>query len=114
MQPNWLDYNHLYEFGRSLHQQEYQILKKGYGNGLSKKQVANVFLNQSVLIKARLSPLNVIDEYHGILNGSVKGNFYRDCAFIPDPSESNVEGKNLLILDDCFLGKQNKDLAYRK
>ena len=36
LQPNWLDYNHLYVFGRSLHQQEYQILKKGYENGLSK------------------------------------------------------------------------------
>ena len=23
LQPDWLDYNHLYVFGRSLHQQEY-------------------------------------------------------------------------------------------
>ena len=27
---------------------------------------------------------------------------------IPDPADLNVEEKNLLILDDCFLGKQNK------
>ena len=45
LQPNWLDYNHLYVFGRTLHQQEYQILKKGYENGLCRKQVTNVFLN---------------------------------------------------------------------
>ena len=31
LQPKWLDYNHLYVFGKSLHQKEYQILKKGYG-----------------------------------------------------------------------------------
>ena len=30
LQPNWLDYNHLYVFGRSLHQMEYKILRKGF------------------------------------------------------------------------------------
>ena len=29
LQPDWVDYNHLYVFGRSLHQQEYKILRKG-------------------------------------------------------------------------------------
>ena len=28
LQPGWLDYNHLYVFGKSLHQPEYKILKK--------------------------------------------------------------------------------------
>ena len=28
LQPEWLDYNHLYVFGKSLHQPEYKILKK--------------------------------------------------------------------------------------
>ena len=27
LQPGWLDYNHLYVFGKSLHQQEYKILR---------------------------------------------------------------------------------------
>ena len=31
---------------------------------------------------------------------------------IPDPSELDVVEKNLLILDDCFLGPQNKAEAY--
>ena len=26
LQPGWLDYNHLYVFGKSLHQQEYKVL----------------------------------------------------------------------------------------
>ena len=38
LQPDWLDYNNLYVFGRRLHQQEYRILRKGYEDGLSKKQ----------------------------------------------------------------------------
>ena len=40
LQPHWLDYSHLYVFGKSLHQQEYQLLKRGYEAGLSKSQVA--------------------------------------------------------------------------
>ena len=51
LQSEWLDYNHLYVFGCSLHQQEYQILRKGYEDGFSKKQVANIFLHKNVLAK---------------------------------------------------------------
>ena len=56
LQPDWLDYNHLYVFGKSLHQREYQILKKGYEDGLSKKQIANRFLHQDALTKVNVSP----------------------------------------------------------
>ena len=31
---------------------------------------------------------------------------------IPDPTTLDPTRKNLLLLDDCFLGKQNKDEAY--
>ena len=112
LQPQWLDYNHLYVFGKSLHQQEYQILKKGYEDGLSKRQVANIFLNQEVLTKIQLSPLEAIEEYSGARTGTVKADFYSNCATIPDPSELNADEKNLLILDDCFLGPQSKAEAY--
>ena len=30
LQQSWLDYNHLYVFGNTLHQQEYRIMKKGF------------------------------------------------------------------------------------
>ena len=33
LQPGWLDYNHLYVFGKSLHQQEYKVLRKGLESG---------------------------------------------------------------------------------
>ena len=42
LQPQRMDYNHLYVFGR-LHQQEYQILRKGFENGLCKKHVGTYF-----------------------------------------------------------------------
>ena len=112
LQPSWLDYNHLYVFGNTLHQKEYQILKKGLEVGLSKQQITNIFLNQNALEKSKLSPTEVIEQYSGVAKGTIKGDFYSDCTLIPDPTDLSIEEKNLLILDDCFLGPQNKAEAY--
>ena len=112
LQPDWLDYDHLYVFGKTLHQQEYRILKKGFESGLSKKQIVNIFTNQSEFDKVKLAALEVIDQYTGVKKGNIKAEFFENCASIPDPTELNVEDKNLLILDDCFLGPQNKAEAY--
>ena len=62
-----------------------------------------------------MSPLQVIDEYtkvNGIKTSGIKSNFYSDCAMIPDPADLDTNEKNLLVLDDCFLGRQNKVEAY--
>ena len=80
--------------------------------GLCKSQVANIFHSQEVLVKVQLSPLEAIEEYTGLKRGSIIANFYGDCAMISDPSELDVVEKNLFILDDCFLGSQNKAEAY--
>ena len=37
---------------------------------------------------------------------------YDDFQNIPDPSALDPTQNNLLVLDDCFLGKQNKAEAY--
>ena len=105
LQPDWLDYNHLYVFGKSLHQQEYKVLRKGLG--LSKQQISNVFNSQVAL--GYISPLIVIEKYSGARNGKKRADSYDDCQNIPDPSAMQ---KNLWLLDDCFLGMQNKAEAY--
>ena len=113
LQPNWLDYNHLYVFGNTLHQQEYQIMKKGFDFGLSKQQIENVFRNQKKIDKLQASPLEINEDYNGEKKGTIiKADFFSDCTLIPDPAELNPDHKNLLILDDCFLGPQNKAEAY--
>ena len=108
LQPGWLDYNHLYIFGKSLHQQEYKILRKGFEGGLSKQQMSNAFNSQEML----QSPLIAIEKYSGVRNGVIRAEFYNDCQNIPDPSALDPMQKNLLLLDDCFLGKQNIAEAY--
>ena len=111
LKPGWLDYDHLFVFGRSLHQKEYLILKKGFQSGLSKEQVSNLFHNQAEIN----SPSELIDEYisaGGDKKGGIEAKFYSDCKNIPDPSTLNENDKNLMIFDDCLLEKQNKAQSY--
>ena len=112
LQPNWLDYNHLYAFGNTLHQLEYQIIKKAFDLGLSKHQISNIFRNQNLLQNLKTSPLEIIEQYDGHRKSEIKADFFNDCTMIPDPSVLNIDEKNRLILDDCFLGPQNKVEAY--
>ena len=67
-------------------------------------QISNVFSHQI--------PPEEIDQYSGVRSGTIKADFYDDCNAIPDPSDLDTSQKNLLLLDDCFLGKQNKAEAY--
>ena len=108
----WLDYENLIVFGKSLHQNEYQIIKNGFEHGLNKEQIANVFQNQEALLDIGVSPFQAIERYTGPKDNTITASFYGDCDLIPDPSELNPDAKNLLVLDDCFLGKQNKAEAY--
>ena len=112
LQPEWLDYNHLYVFAKTLHQTEYQIIRKGFEIGLSKQQIANIFRNQDAFQKVELTPVEVIDQYTGDRKGGIKAEFYADCNMVPDPAELNSDEKNFLLLDDCFLGSQNKIEAF--
>jgi hypothetical protein len=105
---DWLDYDHLYIFSKSLHQPEYQVLINGLKNNIPKKDIAD-------LIKKKLT-----DEYYikkigqGIKNktNKITVEYYNDSSSIPDPTELNKNHKNLIIFDDIMLEKQNKCEAY--
>ena len=107
LRDNWLDYNNLLVFGNSLHQDEYQVMKKGFEMKLSKQQILNLFKNQK-----HITPMDALLNYRGPALGNVTAQFYENCEEIPDPKSLDNKKKNLLILDDCFLGKQSKAGVY--
>ena len=111
LKHNWLDYNNLLVFGNSLHQKEYQIIKAGYESMLSKMQIYNIFQNQDMLGNA-VSPIEAIERYDGVKDGGISAEFFENCELIPDPKSLDPKLKNLLILDDCYLGKQSKAKAF--
>ena len=93
LQPGWLDYNHLCVFGKSLHQQEYKVLRKGLKAGLSKQQISNAFNSREAL--GDMSPLIAIEKYSGARNGKIRADVYDDCQNIPDPSAFISRFKNI-------------------
>lgn len=112
LKHGWLDYNNLLIFGNSLHQIEYQIIKSGYEKNFTKEQVSNIFRKQEELQRTGLTPIQAIEEYNGNKEGDITTQFFDDHEMIPDPNTLDPNSKNLLILDDCFLGKQSKAEAF--
>ena len=107
LRDGWLDYNNLLVFGNSLHQEEYRIIKKGFEIGLGKKQVSNLFKNQEFV-----APFTALENYQGETPKEITAEFYEDCDAIPDPKTLDSNKKNLIILDDCYLGRQSKAGSY--
>jgi len=103
----FLDYNHLYLFGKSLHQPEYQLLV----NALKNKIPRNVIKD---MIKNNLTDNKTIKKIGTGLesNNNLIVESYTDSNNIPDPNELNKIHKNLIVFDDVMLEKQNKCEAY--
>ncbi len=110
LKPGWLDYDHLYVFGKSLHQKEYQVLKTAFKYGLSKNQTTSIFENQTHFREVNV--LEAIASSSVNNKNKIHAEFFDDCTAIPDPSELNPEDNNLMVMDDCVLGSQNKAEAY--
>ena len=108
LQPGWLYYYHLCIWKESPPTNKNTSSSERFEGGLCKQQISNVFNSQDVLD----TPLIAIEKYIGARNGKIRDDFYDDCQNIPDPSALDPTQKNLLLLDDCFLGKQNKAEAY--
>ena len=89
---DYLDYDHLYIFSKSLHQPEYQVLIKAMKKNLPKDIIVE-------LIKNKLTDdiyLKKVGE--GIKNeNKLIVESYDDCINIPDPTELNKNHKNLII-----------------
>ena len=109
LKEGWLDYNHLLVFGNSLFQPEYEIIKKGFENRLYKTQILDLFQDYNNL---GTCPLEAIEQFKQPKKGGITAEFYENCELIPDPKALDKQLKNLLILDDCYLGKQSAARAY--
>ena len=116
LRPNWLDFNHLQVFGKSLFQPEYKILKKAFEEKLPKESVIDLFDNQDHLMNRDISPINLIEcigkDTKKRNNFDIECKFFETADDVPDPRDLNPEQKNLMIFDDLLLEKQNKCEAY--
>ena len=60
-QDNFLDYDNLIIFSKTLSQPEYQIILNGFKNNLSKKSIKYIFQNQEKLFTDEKSIEKVVE-----------------------------------------------------
>lgn len=114
LRPDWLDYDKLYVFGKSLFQPEYRILKKGLEEKLPKEVLMNLFENSDYILNKNIHPDILIDEMakQGKTKSEVECSFYESADDVPDPRDLSSSTNNLMIFDDLLLEKQNKCESY--
>jgi GTPase SAR1 family protein len=100
-EDDYLDYNNLFIFSKSLHQPEYKLLIKGIENGLTKKQILKCILTKKFTI-----------DKNNENKSTIQIHYFNDSDEIPDPTEIDPDLKTLIIFDDVLLEKQNKVESY--
>ena len=110
LKPNWLDYNNLCVFGKSLFQPEYKILKEAFEGNLPKDYILRLFEMTEEIEESEIPVSSVIQEWAKTIEDKSmsKCNFFETGSDVPDPRELNPLDKNLMIFDDLLLEKQNK------
>ena len=62
LRSDWLDYNNINSFGKSLFQPQYHIVKKAIEEKLPKEVITRLFENQNEIIHLGISHLSVVGE----------------------------------------------------
>ena len=109
LEPHLLDYNKLFIFGRSLHQKEYQILKAGFENSLTKELIIQILKHNDMINDLEDDPANVCKAFSMELDDEDKGDIsiemYEKGADVPDPNLFDSKDKNLIVFDDIMCDK---------
>ena len=109
LNPDWLDYDKLFVFSKSLFQPEYQVLRRAMDAKLPKETILWLYNNQPAIRKSGLT----LDEFIECVAKGVEKKSDADCYFfehssdVPDPRELDSRDKNLMVFDDLMLEKQS-------
>ena len=103
-----LDYNRLYIYARSLFQEQYRLIIKGFQKGFSKSQLRILFENQMSLDKM----LEFIRNYDGLLSHEIEVQCSEKLSDIPDPADFDTSYNHLVIFDDVMNDSQTNILKY--
>ena len=90
-----LDYDHLFIYGKSLHQPEYKLLNTCFNLNNSKTETFNCFKN-------KVNPCKNLTN-----KNTISIEMSEDLDTIPDPTEFDTKHKNLVVFDDVMLEKQH-------
>ena len=114
-QDNFLDYDNLLIFSKTISQPEYQYILNGFENNLSKKSIRYIFKNQENLFYDEdgneKSIEEVIEQYalKNPENSQISVKFYNNVNDVISPEQLPKSKKNLIIFDDC-INEKNQNI----
>ena len=111
LEPGFLDYNNLIIFTMTPQQQEYQFLKHGYDNNLTKESIASILLNQD---KFKNIPIPQLMKKYSELhkeNGGITVKLTDKINELIPPDKLDKTKKHLIIFDDCITNSNQKNLS---
>jgi hypothetical protein len=109
---NFLDFNNLIIFSKTLSQPEYQILFNGFDNNLSKKSIRYIFENQETLFKDEEKSIEEVVEQYALKNpeeGNISIKFFNNVNDVIPPENLPKNKKNLIVFDDC-INEKNQNI----
>ena len=114
LRPNWLDYDTLQIYGRSLFQPEYKILKKAFEERLSKDAIITLFEHQNEIMALNVAPTDIVEEMARNLDrkSEIDCKFFETSEDVPDPRDLNRDNHNLMVFDDLLLERQSACETY--
>ena len=62
LRPDWLDYNNINIFDKSLFQPDYHILEKAFEEKLPKEIIIRLFENRKEITYLSISPISIVEE----------------------------------------------------
>jgi hypothetical protein len=111
LEPKFLDYNNLIIFTMTPLQQEYQFIKHGFQNNLTKESVASILLNQDQFKGIPIPQLmKKYSELHKE-NGSISVTLTDKINELIPPDKLDKTKKHLIIFDDCITNTNQKNLS---
>ena len=112
---DFLDFNNLIIFSKTLSQPEYQIVFNGFDNNLSKKSIRYIFENQETLFKAEAGELRSIEEVveqYALKHpehSDITIKFFNNVNDVIPPEKLPKNKKNLIVFDDC-INEKNQNI----
>lgn len=97
---DWLDYTHLTIYSRSLHQPEYKLLNSCFLLNNSKEDILDCIKNKKNPVRKHFSSVSEPNSNRIFIET------YSSDAEIKDPTDFDINNKNLIIFDDVMLENQ--------
>ena len=111
LEPGFIDYNNLIIFTTTPLQQEYQLIKHGFDNNLTKESIASILINQDQFKGIPIPQLMKTCAALHKQSGGITVTLTDKINELIPPDKLSKTKKHLIIFDDCITNANQNNLS---